>query len=98
MRCGWPTALSIFVGAALALALPSMAASAHTASQASTPVSTAPSLDRPSNRYSPRNHFFVEFRARSAASYGHVYVMYGEANAQHEVIRSSIAGFGPAGD
>ena len=42
--------------------------------------------------------FFVEFRARNAASYGHMYVMYGEVNARREVIRSETAGFFPAGD
>jgi hypothetical protein len=52
----------------------------------------------PSNKYSPSYRFFVEFRARNAASYGHMYVMYGEVNARHEVIRSEIAGFFPAGD
>jgi hypothetical protein len=52
----------------------------------------------PSNNYSPSHRFFVEFRARNAASYGHMYVMYGEVNARHEVIRSEIAGFFPAGD
>jgi len=57
----------------------------------------------PSNKYSPSHRFFVEFRARKAAShmaasYGHMYVMYGEVNAHHEVIRSEIAGFFPAGD
>jgi hypothetical protein len=52
----------------------------------------------PSNKYSPRHRFFVEFRARNAASYGHMYVMYGEVNERHEVIRSEIAGFFPAGD
>jgi hypothetical protein len=53
---------------------------------------------RPSNKYSPSHRFFVEFRARNAASYGHMYVMYGEVNDRHEVIRSEIAGFFPAGD
>jgi hypothetical protein len=52
----------------------------------------------PSNEYSPSHRFFVEFRARNAASYGHMYVMYGEVNARREVIRSEIAGFTPAGD
>jgi hypothetical protein len=59
----------------------------------------------PSNKYSPSHRFFVEFRARKAASYGHMaasyghmYVVYGEVNAGHEVIRSAIAGFFPAGD
>jgi hypothetical protein len=52
----------------------------------------------PSNKYSPSKRFFVEFRARNAASYGHMYVMYGEVNERREVIRSEIAGFFPAGD
>ena len=42
--------------------------------------------------------YFVEFRARNAASYGHMYVMYGEVNARREIIRSETAGFFPAGD
>jgi hypothetical protein len=66
--------------------------------QGSSSAATGAPLAAHSNAYSPRNHFFVEFRARNAASYGHVYVMYGEANARHEVIRSEIAGLGPAGD
>lgn len=48
--------------------------------------------------YSPVRRYFVEFRARNAASYGHMYVMYGEANERHEVVKSEIAGFFPAGD
>jgi hypothetical protein len=64
------------------------------------PGTSADSADAsvPSNQYSPSHRFFVEFRARNAASYGHMYVMYGEVNARHEVIRSEIAGFFPAGD
>ena len=46
----------------------------------------------------PHWRYFVEFRARNAASYGHVYVMWGEVNARHEVIKSDIAGLFPAGD
>ena len=52
----------------------------------------------PSKTYSRSNRFFVEFRARNATSYGHMYVMYGEVNERREVIRSEIAGFFPAGD
>jgi hypothetical protein len=55
-------------------------------------------VSRPTNKYSPSHRFFVEFRARNAASYGHFYVMYGEVNERHEVIKSEIAGFFPAGD
>lgn len=42
--------------------------------------------------------YFVEFRGRNAASYGHLYVMYGLVNARGEVVRSRIAGLYPAGD
>ncbi|MGA3310999.1 MAG: hypothetical protein ABSD08_20660 [Xanthobacteraceae bacterium] len=48
--------------------------------------------------YNPAKRYFVEFRARNAASYGHMYVMYGEVNDRQEIIRSEIAGFFPAGD
>jgi hypothetical protein len=99
MRHGLPAVLSMLVGLGLAASiLQSTAVSAQTISEPLSPVSTTAPLAIHSNRYSPRNHFFVEFRARNAASYGHVYVMYGEANARHEVIRSEIAGLGPAGD
>jgi hypothetical protein len=43
-------------------------------------------------------HYFVEWRGRNAASYGHLYVMYGEVNDRDEIIRSKIAGLYPAGD
>jgi hypothetical protein len=42
--------------------------------------------------------YFVEFRARNAASYGHLYVLYGEVNARQEIVSSHIDGFFPAGD
>jgi len=48
--------------------------------------------------FNPAKRYFVEFRARNAASYGHMYVMYGEVNDRQEIIRSEIAGFFPAGD
>jgi len=46
----------------------------------------------------PHWRYFVEFRARNAASYGHMYVMFGEVNTRHEIIKSEIAGMFPAGD
>lgn len=109
MRRGLPTAFGMLFSLALAAStVQSTAVSAQTigqifsgqvpSGQVSSGVSTAALAATHSNNYSPRNHFFVEFRARNAASYGHVYVMYGEANARHEVIRSQIAGLGPAGD
>jgi hypothetical protein len=46
----------------------------------------------------PQWRYFVEFRARNAASYGHMYVMFGKVNPHHEVVKSEIAGLFPAGD
>jgi hypothetical protein len=42
--------------------------------------------------------YFVEFRGRSAATYGHLYILFGELNARGEVTKSKIAGLYPAGD
>lgn len=42
--------------------------------------------------------YFVEFRARAAASYGHMYVLYGRVNGRDEIVESRIAGLHPAGD
>lgn len=42
--------------------------------------------------------YFVEFRARNAATYGHMYVLYGRVNSREEIVESHIAGFFPAGD
>lgn len=43
-------------------------------------------------------HYFVEFRSRAAASYGHMYVLYGEVNDRDQIVKSRIAGLHPAGD
>jgi hypothetical protein len=42
--------------------------------------------------------YFIEFRARAAASYGHMYVLYGRVNGRDEIVKSRIAGLHPAGD
>ena len=59
------------------------------------PVSSRTAGSGYSIEYSPARPFFVEFCARNAESYGHLYVMYGEANDRHEIVRSEIAGFFP---
>jgi hypothetical protein len=55
-------------------------------------ASTAPMTRRRSGRY------FIEFRARSANSYGHMYVLYGRVNGRRQIVKSEIAGLHPAGD
>jgi hypothetical protein len=42
--------------------------------------------------------YFIEFRARNAASYGHMYVLYGQVNGAGQIVKSEIAGLHPAGD
>jgi hypothetical protein len=84
-------------GANVADAPTSISASSAAAQKKGSSAARATAVDYSLN-YSPVRRYFVEFRARNAASYGHMYVMYGEANERHEVVRSEIAGFFPAGD
>jgi hypothetical protein len=81
--------LITLVGAGLYVGLTGLPATAQ-----ETPGSTRPSIAS-QNSYKP---YFVEFRARSAASYGHMYVLYGQVNGRGEIIKSDIAGLHPAGD
>ena len=92
MRYGLPLLFCVSLAAAGLQGLPAQAQMFSQVGATSAPVSV------PLNHYSPSHRFFVEFRARNAASYGHMYVMYGEVNDRHEVINSEIAGFFPAGD
>jgi hypothetical protein len=64
---------------------------------AAAPLGSAQSVaSKPNqNSYKP---YFVEFRARAAASYGHMYVLYGQLNGHSEIVKSDIAGLHPAGD
>src|ERR1700722_4556805 len=94
MRFGLPLLFCVSLGAACLHGAP---AHAQMIGQLNASADSA-AASVPSNKYSPSHRFFVEFRARNAASYGHMYVMYGEVNDRHEVIRSEIAGFFPAGD
>lgn len=48
--------------------------------------------------HSTNKPYFFEFRARSAATYGHMYVLFGQVNGRGEIIKSDIAGLHPAGD
>jgi len=59
---------------------------------ASAPVSTPRHVTNLANRY------FVDFRARTAASYGHAFVWYGRLNANGKVGKIEVAGLHPASD
>src|SRR5215470_19166236 len=88
--------IRVLVAASLAAIPLGLVAFSATAQDAAAP-SSAPqtSAPRPSQGYKP---YFFEFRARSAASYGHMYVLYGQVNSHGEIIKSDIAGLHPAGD
>ena len=94
MRYGLPL---VFCASLAAASLHGLPAHAQMSGQLGASADTA-AASVPSNKYSPSHRFFAEFRARNAASYGHMYVMYGEVNKRREVIKSEIAGFFPAGD
>jgi hypothetical protein len=42
--------------------------------------------------------YFIEFRARSAESYGHTFAVHGRLNSQQEIIESTVVGLHPRGD
>jgi len=73
-------------------------ASAVSAKSKKTPVWARTASLQSSAPVNPAERFFVEFRSRAAMSFGHVFVVYGEANAHQEIIKSQIAGFIPTGD
>lgn len=46
----------------------------------------------------PGKPYFVEFRSRTAASYGHTFVFYGRLGSGNKFANFSVAGLHPAGD
>ncbi len=105
-------ASSVLAQGSSAGAAPSSSAPAASPTTASTPRTTSRHVERragPRQAWSvndepyigsgaPQWRYFVEFRARNAASYGHMYVMFGKVNDRHEIVKSEVAGFFPAGD
>ncbi len=89
--------------AALALSLPVKPAHAvgegdEGSSGAATAAQTKVAAHRAAAAVAENKRYFVEFRGRSAATYGHLYILFGELNARGEVTKSKIAGLYPAGD
>jgi len=74
---------------------PEAASSAAPPAVAQPSVAPVPKAKPAQTTYKP---YFVEFRARSAATYGHMYVLYGQVNGRGEIVKSDIAGLHPAGD
>jgi len=91
--------LAVLIGASLAaisLGLSVLPASAQTASGASAAEHWTVETQK-AHRVGSKP-YFIEFRARAAASYGHMYVLYGRVNNRDEIVKSRIAGLHPAGD
>jgi hypothetical protein len=84
-----------FVGVAIAaiiLTVQARPASAQAAAEEKWVVKTSPGKSHPGRPY------FIEFRGRAAANYGHMYVLYGRVNGADQIVASRIAGLHPAGD
>jgi hypothetical protein len=84
-------AATIFAGVC-ALALISPAASAQTTAKAKQPVTATGCKAEPGKSH------FVEFRSRTAASYGHSFVFFGKLGAAGKFGQFQVAGLHPKGD
>jgi hypothetical protein len=78
--------------AAMVLTVQALPASAQAAAEEKWVVKTSPGKSHPGRPY------FIEFRGRAAANYGHLYVLYGRVNGADQIVASKIAGLHPAGD
>ena len=83
--------VKIFAGLC-AFALISPAASAQTAAKAKQPVTASGCKAEPGKSH------FVEFRSRTAASYGHSFVFFGKLGAAGKFGQFQVAGLHPKGD
>ncbi len=81
---------------AIGIVLQTLPAAAQTVGAAEDENWTVTTTD--SKQGHPGKPYFIEFRGRAAANYGHMYVLYGRVNARDEIISSRIAGLHPAGD
>ncbi|GLR98788.1 hypothetical protein ACVIU7_000088 [Bradyrhizobium liaoningense] len=76
-------------------ALPSSAAK-HAASMAAATPGAPPAISdvKPARRAAATGPYYVDFRARTAATYGHAFVWYGKTSEK----QVEVAGLAPAGD
>lgn len=102
--CNWGRgkATRLLIGASTALALLSLGAPSAKATGTETSSVTSSAghwvVETKKGRRPASQRYFIEFRGRAAASYGHMYVLYGKVNDRDEIISSRIAGLHPAGD
>jgi hypothetical protein len=93
--CDVARRVGTFLGVTIAasvLAIQVQAAQAQTTEEKWTVTTTT------SSRGHAGKPYFIEFRGRAAANYGHMYVLYGRVNGHDEIVASRIAGLHPAGD
>ncbi len=93
--------VGILIGAGLVVLSLGLNIPAANAQDNDTPNATSDStssVSAPKAKSTAGKSYFVEFRARSAATYGHMYVLFGQVNGRGEIVRSDIAGLHPAGD
>jgi hypothetical protein len=95
---GRPAGILVGLSAVLAFGIQSFAAKAQTAAAASDGDAPKMIVQTTTGASHAGRPYFIEFRARSAASYGHMYVLYGKVNSSDQIISSRIAGLHPAGD
>lgn len=102
VSCSWGRGAGLLIGASAALALLSFGAGPAKAAgeQTSTVKSSGDHwvVETTKGRRPSNKRYFIEFRSRAAASYGHMYVLYGKVNGADQIISSRIAGLHPAGD
>jgi len=101
--CSLRRGFSVLIGAsaaAIVLGLSAPPAGAQS-TEASSVVSSSTDkwvVATKKGRRAASERYFIEFRGRAAANYGHMYVLYGKVNGRDEIVASRIAGLHPAGD
>ncbi len=75
-----------------------MAGCASTNENASMAMASTSSADYAANAYAPVDDglYYIEFRARSAESYGHTFVMFGKRDRAGNILTREVAGLHPA--
>jgi hypothetical protein len=101
--CSLGRGFGILIGISAAAILLGITTPAAKATNSQTSSVTSSSTDHwvvetKKGRRSASQRYFIEFRARAAATYGHMYVLYGKVDGRDEIVSSRIAGLHPAGD
>jgi hypothetical protein len=103
-RTFWSVAVAVCAAVALSPAQvsaqiveeskPVAAAAPPEAAQPAAPTATA--MATPAAEASQGKPYYIEFRARSAQSYGHTFSIYGRLNANGQIVSKTVSGLHPA--